>query len=309
MEKKVFLQKGLRKGGGGHAPYLKYLMLAVVALILLVLVTPHLIKPKGKDVTRRSIPERGTLMKEIPKPPELGPHETSPETARSNESAPEPAKPPEQGAMTARAPAQEPPPPAPPVEKEPAPMTKPAEPPALFPKAGSPAAPSVSQKPSPGQPPAKGQQKTGKAEMTASAPQAAQKGQQPGKDILSGTQPALAAPAKAISGKQMFAVQVGCFREKQGAEEVQRSLRKKGYDVILCPSAASTGGSYAYTVMTKPVDNIRKAATVVEQIKNEQKVSPTIIKMPPVCDMGGGKQPPEKTAQKAQPAKPSPAGQ
>jgi cell division protein FtsN len=293
MQKKVFLQRGLRQVGGGHSP-LKYLVFAVVALILLLLVTQHLFRPKGREVTRRLIPEKASVMKELPKPPEPALSETPPETARNSEPAPEPAQPPEQSGMTARAPALEAPPAAPQAEKAPATMAKPAEPPALFPKPGSPAGTSASQKPAQVQPPAQGQQKTAKADMTASAPTTAKKGQKPDNaELLSGAQPPPA--MKTAAGKQLYAVQVGCFREKQNAEEIQRNLRKRGYDVILCPSAASTGGSYAYTVMTKPVDNIRKAATVVEQIKNEQKVSPTIIKMPPVCDMGGGgKQPPRK---------------
>jgi len=145
--------------------------------------------------------------------------------------------------------------------------------------------------------------------MTASTAEAARKGLKPGSaELPAGIQPEPAKPAAA--GKQMYAVQVGCFKEKQNAEEIQRNLRKRGYDVILCPSAASTSGSYAYTVMTKPVDNMSKAATLVEQIKNEQKVSPIIIKTPPVCDMGGGKPATGKPlVQKAQPAKAAQPGQ
>jgi len=253
------------------------------------------------------MPEKGTVMKELPKPPEPTSRETVPEMAQSSEPAPAPAKPPEQEGMNARVPASEALPLAtPPAEKEQTQTAKSTEPPALFPKQGSMSAfPSASQKPSPVQPPARAEQKV-EPGMTASAQPTAKTGQKPG---IAGqlSESTLLQPAKkiAVVGKQMYAVQVGCFRERQSAEEIQRNLIKRGYDVILCPSAASSGGSYAYTVMTKPVDNIRKAATVVEQIKNEQKVSPTIIKMPPVCDMGGGKQP----VQKAQVGGPGQAGQ
>lgn len=307
MQKKVFLQKNLRKGGGGISPLLKYLVLAVVVLTLLVLITPHLLKQKGKEVTRRSIPDKGSVMKELPKPPEPAPGEMPAEMALNNAPAPTPAQamapepttPPEQSGTIARTPvAPAPPAVAPPVEKDPIPPVKPAEPPALFPKPGSAAATSTTQKPSPIQPPANSELKAGKPDMTASVAEAAKKGQKPGgTELPSGIQPT---PAKqAAAGKKMYAVQVGFFKEKQNAEEIQRNLRKKGYDVILCPSAASTSGSHAYTVMTKPVDTMSKAATLVEQIKNEQKVSPIIIKMPPVCDMGAGKKPPVPKAQSA----------
>ena len=46
MQKKVFLQRNLRKGGGGGPPYMKYLMISAVCLVLLVLITPYLFKRK-----------------------------------------------------------------------------------------------------------------------------------------------------------------------------------------------------------------------------------------------------------------------
>ena len=305
MQKKLFLQRNLRKAGNGNSPLLKYLVLAVVVLTLLVLITPHLIRSKGKGAAtaRRSIPDKGSLIKELPRPPEQELSETLPEGARSSEPAPVPATPPDQAGRTAMAPAQEAPPPAaPPAEKDQSQKAKTAEPPVLFPKAGTPAVSSGSQS-APAVQPARSEPKAAdKPDLTAAFPPAPKTARTP--SAAEQSPPVQPASTKAAAGKQMYAVQAGCFKEKRSAEETQRRLLKKGYDVILCPSAASSGGSYAYTVMTKPVDNVRKAATLLEQMKNEQKVSPTIIKMPPVCAMDGAKQQTGKQpVQKAQPAK------
>ena len=70
MQKKVFLQRNLRKGGGGGSPYLKYLVIAAVCLVFLVLIVPYLFKGKNKDVTKRPMPDRGSITKEVPKPME-----------------------------------------------------------------------------------------------------------------------------------------------------------------------------------------------------------------------------------------------
>lgn len=302
MQKKFYLQRNLGKSGGGSSPLLKYLVLAVVGLTLLVLITPHLLKPKGK--ARGLLSEKASIVKELPKPPEQASSETPPEMVQSAAPAPGLAKQPEREAMSAGAPAVEKQSTAASsAEKEQSPGAKLAEPPALFPKSGNPSASVVSQKPPAAQPPAVSEQKAYKPELTAAAPSAANAGGKPGAAELDpGSQPAVAKAA--APGKQMYAVQVGSFKEKQSAEDIQRSLLKRGYEVILCPSAASGGGSYAYTVMTKPVDTVGKAATLVEQLKNEQQVSPTIIKMPPVCEMSG-KQPVRKAqAEKAGQAKP-----
>ncbi|MHC1727942.1 MAG: SPOR domain-containing protein [Syntrophobacteraceae bacterium] len=300
MQKKIFMQKNSQKGGGGGSSYLKYLLIAAVGLLFLVIVTPYLLKGKGKDVPRRAVPDKGVL-KELPKPPEQIPREAVPELAKSADPAkpPEPAKPTEPGkppeamkpvepvpAVPQRTLPETPPTaqvPAPAPEQAPPQIAKPAEPAPkdLFPKKGTPAAKTPGKK--------------------TDLP-----GQQPEKPAMAG-KPGSVSPVKTttdlkgktVSGKQLYAVQVGCFKEKSDAEIVQKNLAKKGYAVILCPSQPS-GGKYAYTVMTKPVASMSKAATLAEQMKGEGKTSPTVIKAPgAACDLPGSK--PGTPAQKPKP--------
>ena len=73
MAKKIFLQKGSNKGGGGRSPYVKYLLWLALGLLLLVIVTPYLLNRKGKDISRKTTQEKAAMLKEIPKPPEPAP--------------------------------------------------------------------------------------------------------------------------------------------------------------------------------------------------------------------------------------------
>ena len=283
MQKKVFLQKNLRRGAGGGSSLPKYLLLTTIALVVLYLITSFMLKPKSRDITKRPIPEKGQLLKELPKPPESAPREL----AREVPAPAEPETPPPQ-AQSATPPPQtlpaapqkpETPPPiarAPVSEVAPPQATAPTEstPRDLFPKKGAPAAP--------GKPPAQKEQKPSSSGL-------AQKPATPGavsQPAIPGAVPKPApvvaqkpVPAR-VAGKQKYAVQVGCFKERNDAETVQRNLAKKGYDVILCSPSTSNGGTYTYTVMTKPYADISKASTMVEQMKSEGRTSPTVIRLP-----------------------------
>ncbi|MFZ2445460.1 MAG: SPOR domain-containing protein [Syntrophobacteraceae bacterium] len=286
MAKKVFLQKGRK--GGGRSPYVKYLLLAALGLILLVIVTPYLLQQKGKESTRKLGAEKVVVKKELPKPPEPAPGEISSGEglpgglAAKPEAAPEPPKPPE-------------PPPAPKVEPPPPPQAvqPPAEP---APKDLFPKSPSLTQAVPPPAP------VHGKREQAAPPPAAVKGKQDQAPPARAGTPAPEMKPAKQVAaGSQTYAVQVGCFREKQGAEEVRRTLQQKGYDVVVCPSSA-VGGSYAFAVVTRPVASMSKAATLAEQIKSVPKTSPTIIKMPPACGVDGGAPAPATAKKAAKPA-------
>ena len=97
MQKKVFLQRNLRKGGGGGPPYLKYLVIAAACLVLLVVEQTYLFRGKSKEVTKRPVPERGAITKEVPKPAEPPAFEKVPERPNhpNLQPAPEAVKPPE----------------------------------------------------------------------------------------------------------------------------------------------------------------------------------------------------------------------
>ena len=90
MQKKVFLQRNLRKGGGGGPPYTKYLLISAVCLVLLVLIAPYLFKGKNREINKRPVPDRASITKEVPRPVEPPAPENIPEQVK-----PEPAVAPE----------------------------------------------------------------------------------------------------------------------------------------------------------------------------------------------------------------------
>lgn len=308
MQKKLFVQKG-RMGGSGGSSYVKYLLYAALGLILLVIVTPHLIGSKVHEPGRKLVQQdKGAMKKELPKPPDA-PGENPADSlsagmATRSEPAPAPSsQAPDPASQAAQRPAAEPQAPmqAALPEKDPAPSpAKPSEPASraqvLFPKGpGSPAAsPARTAAASPVQPAAapKSLTKPSQPASPAPAPTAELPAQKP-----KTAAPAAAAPAPG-AGKLMYAVQVGCFKDKKAAEDVQRNLKKKGYDVVISPPVTSGGGAYA--VSTRPVESMSKASTLVEQIKIEQKSSPVIVKIPATPDAFAGKpaQKPVATAKK-----------
>jgi hypothetical protein len=286
MQKKIFLQKNLRGAEGGSS-LPKYLLLTTIALVVLYLIANFMLKPKSRDITKRPIPEKGQLLKELPKPPDNASRELAremPPPAEPETQPPQvqPATPPppiptpqavpqkpETQPPVAQAPVPEKTPPLRATATEPTPRD-------LFPKKGAQAVPA--------QPTAQKEHKPTNSDLAQkpATPGAVSQPAIPGVAIPNPA-PAVAqkpVPAHAAAGKQRYAVQVGSFKERSDAEIVQRNLAKKGYDVILCSSSASNGGIYTYTVMTKPFDNVSKASTMVEQMKSEGRSSPTVIKLP-----------------------------
>ena len=78
----------------------------------------------------------------------------------------------------------------------------------------------------------------------------------------------------------MFAVQLGSFKDRQNAEEMQQKLQKKGYPVILKPYNHPKLGAM-YVVQLEAVQDESKASTQMVQIRNEEKVKPFIVRVPP----------------------------
>lgn len=280
MQKKVFLQRGSTSGGAQRPRYMKVLMWAAVGLIVLVLVTPYLTKPRGKDQSaRRPIPEKGILVKELPRPPQPLPGEIAPEVARSAQPPVEQAAPVESAAVEQEPPAVEKaavePPSAPlaaapekesvqlvPTSAQPSPVEPPPQ--ALFPKAES-------------SPPAAAGRKTASVDVSAKKKPDREETASPG-----------VKPPAPPAGKPMYAVQVGCFKEKSNAEQIRRNLQARGYEVLLLPPVSPK--ARLYVVRTKPVASLGTASTQLEQIKNEQKVNPMIVTINPGSG-GDGKQP------------------
>ena len=311
MQKKIFLQKNLQTGGRSHV---KWLMWAAVALIVLVLVTPLLVRHKNpREMSKKPATEKGKVVKEIPKSPagqgenepaattaQAPENPTSAEATKSSDFRPpaqagadaklgnppdkpsdlltgDPRKAPQWMDMQRKEPgtaglsAADPtaalPPPK---ETRPAAKTK-----APIPKA-KPAPPAT-------KPPMAGVPSTGGLK-TASLPPETLKEPAAATPTETSAPPAPVAPAdqakRTPSGKMLFTVQVGSFKDRKNADELKAALAKKGYEVFVTPSVHPKLGQL-YVVTLKPVDNMGKASTQVEQIKHEEKVKPIILKVPP----------------------------
>jgi type IV pilus assembly protein PilF len=65
-----------------------------------------------------------------------------------------------------------------------------------------------------------------------------------------------------------FVVQMGSFLDKDNAEELQRRLRRKGYDAVLKPYHHQVLGKL-YVVQLKPVNDPEKASQLMIQVEKE----------------------------------------
>jgi hypothetical protein len=312
MKRKIFVNKDSRSG---FRSSLKYLLWAAIGLVILVLFIPLTSRQKaGKEVAKKPVVEKGKVVKEIPRSlqpiaesltrgqgePSDAPKEADP---RPMTTTPEGSKPP--GAITTTAPAamsKDKPaePPAAPqkvetaaegVQKnltsrsstpEPASSqtrkeTLPTQPPPL---AGNTVAKETqgtsARKPEPPAPP-----------TTETKPKTVAAVQTPGKPAKPSTTDAGAAPAPATAGpdtqkpaasggKTLYTVQIATLKDKQSAEELKKSLQKKGFDVVMKATGDPKQGQ-SFTLQLQPVDNIGKASTLMEQVKYVPQTKPSIV--------------------------------
>ncbi len=315
MEKKIFIKKGQRIGGGRS--YIKVLMWSAIGLIILVLLIPFSTRKKGgeADSPQRQAADKGVLVKEMPKSPPPAPEvekspssgipgfipfDKSPEAGLTPESKPLP-EPPEAGKAS----------------------MPPAKPPEATASAGKPGAAGGIVQGGPGErvasptatvsaPGKEGKTpglKEGGAGSEEKLPGASGKAEGAGaspddaKKKLAAVKPGLSkAPAKPGSsdehlpgkppgasesskpgegsGKTAYAVQVGSFKDRSNAEEMRKSLEQKGYKVQIRPRKDPKLGQL-YVVQLAPVDNVSKASTLVEQVRREDKVQPFVVKVGP----------------------------
>lgn len=315
MEKKIFIKKGQRIGGGRS--YIKVLMWSAVALIILVLLIPFSTRKKGgePDGTQRHAADKGVLVKEMPKSPPPAPEvekspssgipgfipfDKSPEAGLTPETKPLP-EPTEAGKATM--------PPAKPPDAT-ASAGKPGAPAGIVQggpgeKVASPAA-SVTAPTKEGKDPGRKEGAAGSEEKLHAAsgkPEGAGASPDDAKKKLAAVKPGLPkAPAKPSgsveplpskppaasesskpgegSGKTAYAVQVGSFKDRSNAEEMRKSLEQKGYKVQIKPRKDPKLGQL-YVVQLAPVDNVSKASTLVEQVRREDKVQPFVVKVGP----------------------------
>jgi cell division protein FtsN len=313
MSKKIFMPKNDRSGGRSSA---KLLLWPAIALIVLVLLVTLIMQPKDNQETARKAPtDNGAIMREIPRltspeetapAPGQSPAEDKPEIALQEPKSltPEHQVPPSApGAIKEwEAPGKEWETPAEPAPSSLADGMRAGGDPALHEELARPdLAPQkpdtqLTEKPTLdgklNSEPKTGQNGKGvltppnevKGQDFASVPSGAGKLLKVAptdKKTVSETARTVEEPKrKTVSGgKNLFAVQVGSFKEKQNADEIRSSLQKKGYDVVMKTRQDSKFGQI-YVVQLKPVANKGTASTLMEQVKNEQKVQPMIIEMP-----------------------------
>jgi cell division septation protein DedD len=310
MERKIFVQKGMKKGGGKS--YLKLLMWSALALFILVLLIPLGTRKKSEtNSVPKATPEKGVVVREIPKAsvpsgegekktdgiPGFVPFDKSPEAGVTPEvkALPEPQQPGKlppgaekavvapSGGVKPETFAETPP-------KSTA--EKPGGPAATMPPSAKEGKTAAVKEGLPGEDkPAGAVEKT---DAKPASPADVKKKTEPAKTaaVKSLKPPAPAAdtsgkPAttveeqkpSATGGRTMFAVQVGSFKEKGNAEEMQRNLQKKGYSVQVRSRVDPKLGQL-FVVQLAPVDTESKASTLVEQIRREDKVKPFVVKVP-----------------------------
>lgn len=90
--------------------------------------------------------------------------------------------------------------------------------------------------------------------------------------------PALAKSAPTSHGEWEYIVRVGSFRHMKNAEDIQKALQKKGYDVVIKPYRHPTLG-LLHLVQLPPVYNASKARTLLAALKKLTKDQAMLIKV------------------------------
>lgn len=294
-KKKLFVQKGQQSGS--RSP-VRVLIWATAALVVILVATPLILRQKNDKEGVRPPAERGKVVKNIPKAAGPPPGSSAQPTGMNDEyprgpasvpgalpdagtvartgdvaqTGPAAARPPDADEGVPGKPGTAAPPeparPAVPPSSAPQPQREPAQEPVSV-RESSPSVPTGPAAPA-GAPPAGSGQQMASVGSNAKAlkkmwPQAP------------GTAPdASRAKKPAPAGKGKYAVQVGSFKDKKNADEMQRNLQKKGYQTDVKVTQHPTLGQL-YVVSLKPVDSLSKANTQMEQIKNEEKVKPMLI--------------------------------
>lgn len=311
MKRRIFASKD----SSGYRIYLKFLLWAAIGLVVLVLFIPLTSHQKaGKEALKRPSSERGGVVREIPKTlqpvaeslsrGQEGPSGT-PKTADSKpgtdpdgkaagqvtESAQQAAlkeKPAE--APTALPQKAEPAPdatpkktvgpPGPPESTGAGQVAKEAQPAPKPDDAVNKEGPASPKKPAVAAPPITGPNP--KAVASAPAPARVAKSSAADSGGPVGT-PAVMAPdsrkTAPSDGRKMYAVQIAALKDKNSAEELKKTLHKKGFDAIVKVTGDPKQGQ-TYALQLQPVDDIGKASTLMEQVKYVPQAKPTIITVP-----------------------------
>ncbi|MBP8646601.1 MAG: SPOR domain-containing protein [Syntrophobacteraceae bacterium] len=260
MQKKIFLPKGLPTG---RSFFVRWLLIASVGLILLILLTPLILtRSKGpREISRKPIPNRGErsmVVREIPKapPPFLSdlPHQGAPSAETTPPASPSPFKNTQESSDN----------------KTPSSQQSPvAAPGSATDRTSAP----------PSSEPTRAVQEGGVPQEAAPQPKTALS--TPASQPM---QPAPPPPAsrktESRGGTRLFTVQLGSFKERHNAEELKETFTKKGYSVVVKPLNHPTLGPL-FVVQLEPVSDERKANTLMAQIRQESKIKPVIVRVAP----------------------------
>jgi cell division septation protein DedD len=313
MKRKIFVNKDSHSG---FRSSLKFLLWAAIGLVILVLFIPLTSRQKaGKEVAKKPPVEKGKVVKEIPRSLQpiaesltrgQGEPSEAPKEADSRPMTTPAGKAP--GAATTPAPATlskdkpaEPPAtpqkveptaegsqknlaghssPPEPVSSQVRKETQPTQQPPAADTAAKEAQGTSARKPEPTAPP-----------PTETKPKTVAALQPQGKPAKPSTSDAGAAPAPttavpdsqkpaAAGRKTLYTVQIATLKDKQSAEELKKSLQKKGFEVVLKTTGDPKQGQ-SFTLQLQPVDNISKASTLMEQVKYVPQTKPSIVTLQP----------------------------
>ncbi len=264
MTKKVFLQKGSKtKREGGGSSQVKILLWAALALIVLVVVTPLVTRDKGSnDLSTKPEAQKGVVVREIPRALQLmqedslGRSDVPADMFRSEEG------------FSASSPYDD--------QGE-----------AFDGETGLSSGAHESLGALQGQekgvetPGGTASSKDSELQKRDEVPQqAALQRSAPSKPAL----PREEAPSEDLRPSpakvsMTYGVQVGSFREEKNALAMKKSLEDRGYEVVVKPMNHETLG-LLHVVQLKPVSDLSRASTLVEQIKVEENVSPFVVRIP-----------------------------
>ncbi|MGV8074180.1 MAG: SPOR domain-containing protein [Syntrophobacteraceae bacterium] len=313
MQKKLFLQKNLKLRSAGRPLYVNTLLWCAVGLILLIIVVPLVIRKDQKQAVQSPPTEKsGAVLKEIPRPLEAFPEKlpesdgmegsavkdgdsksTSVADMKSFPDGSESKQPfspsvrtdlPEPGAATQSGTETQPS-----AQAIPKPMTpeshelstekqSPAESGGILPS-GKPASGANKQDQTQSSSAALKSKETSTS-LEAEKKLSKKMTEESAAGASSQLQPSSVPEGQKSGetmGKVLFTVQVGSFKEKKNADDMQQSLVKRGYKVVV-KSITHASLGLLYIVQLEPVNDVGKASTLVEQIKHESKVKPVILK-------------------------------
>lgn len=292
MGGKVFLNRNSKKGSSSH--YYKYFLWAAIGLVLLVVITPLITQRRSdKTVSKKVTAENGMVVREIPRssPLDMGSGLASrqPDSAEGiSESSLEPGltesehTPRVEEGSGASGYTESPvgesavPPGGTPDERPRLASMAESQPEALALEkdaAGSPSPTEV--KPVEATPTVQPDPAPAKSAVSRQQPPPAH----PRQASVAPSAPVSKSAAKAASPTgTRYVVQIGSFKQRQNADNIQQTLLQKGYEVIVRTTTHPNFGRL-YVVQLAPVSDQRKAESLMTNVRKETSVKPMLLKV------------------------------